>query len=136
MRRTGAIRPCNDLGAAPRPTHQQARPIYHRIEARLCIVFFVLAATQRIEHRTGWSKRKFVRTTRTVGKSRPLILTAAADPFPTISAKQSPRSAENLHTGWANSGRPVFIQANGGATDRAGMVRMMARSTGEPAGKG
>ena len=46
----------------------QARPIYHRkrdsIEAHLTIVFAALAVTRLIEDRTGWSIKKFVRTTR------------------------------------------------------------------------
>lgn len=46
----------------------QARPIYHRkresIEAHLSIVFAALAISRLIEDRTGWSIKKFVRTTR------------------------------------------------------------------------
>jgi hypothetical protein len=46
----------------------QARPIYHRtrdsIEAHLTIVFAALAVSRWVEHRTGWSIRKFVKTTR------------------------------------------------------------------------
>src|SRR5215831_11671318 len=46
----------------------QARPIYHRkrdsIEAHLTIVFAALAVSRWIENQTGWSIRKFVRTTR------------------------------------------------------------------------
>ena len=46
----------------------QARPIYHHlrdsIEAHLTIVFAALALSRWIEGRTGWSIRKFVRTTR------------------------------------------------------------------------
>lgn len=45
-----------------------ARPIYHRtrdsIEAHLTIVLAALAASHRIEHQTGWSIKKFVRTAR------------------------------------------------------------------------
>jgi transposase len=45
----------------------QARPVYHRkrdsIEAHLTIVFAALAVSRWIEHRTGWSIRKFVRDT-------------------------------------------------------------------------
>ena len=45
----------------------QARPIYHHtresIEAHLTIVFAALAVSHWIEHRTGWSIKKFVRTT-------------------------------------------------------------------------
>jgi hypothetical protein len=46
----------------------QARPVYHRtresIEAHLAVVFAALAITRLIEDRTGWSIKKFVRTTR------------------------------------------------------------------------
>lgn len=46
----------------------QARPIYHRrrdsIEAHLTIVFAALAISRSIEHQTGWSIRKFVKTAR------------------------------------------------------------------------
>jgi hypothetical protein len=46
----------------------QARPIYHHqrdsIEAHLTIVFAALALSRWIESRTGWSIRRFVRTTR------------------------------------------------------------------------
>jgi hypothetical protein len=45
-----------------------ARPIYHHkresIDAHLTIVFAALAISRLIEDRTGWSIRKFVRTTR------------------------------------------------------------------------
>jgi hypothetical protein len=67
----------------------QARPIYHHlresIEAHLTIVFAALAVTHWIEHQTGWSIKKFVRTVRryrTVQiKAGGQILTAA-DPLP------------------------------------------------------
>ena len=46
----------------------QARPIYHHtresIEAHLSIVFAALAVSHWIEHQTGWSIKKFVRTAR------------------------------------------------------------------------
>jgi hypothetical protein len=46
----------------------QARPIYHHkresIEAHLTIVFAALAVSHYIETQTGWSIKKFVRTTR------------------------------------------------------------------------
>jgi len=67
----------------------QARPIYHHkresIDAHLTIVFAALAVSHYIEHQTGWSIKKFVRTARryrTVRiKARRQILTAA-DPLP------------------------------------------------------
>jgi hypothetical protein len=46
----------------------QARPVYHHlrdsIEAHLTIVFAALAVSRRIEHQTGWSIRKFIKTAR------------------------------------------------------------------------
>jgi hypothetical protein len=46
----------------------KSRPVYHHlrdsIEAHLTIVFAALAASRWIEHQTGWSIRKFVRTAR------------------------------------------------------------------------
>jgi hypothetical protein len=67
----------------------QARPIYHRtrdsIEAHLTIVFAALAVSRWIEHQTGWSIRKFVKTARryrTVQiQAGPHTITAA-DPLP------------------------------------------------------
>jgi transposase len=67
----------------------QARPIYHHkresIDAHLTTVFAALAITHWIEHQTGWSIKKFVRTARryrTVKiKAGGQILTAA-DPLP------------------------------------------------------
>uniref|UniRef100_UPI000B00169E hypothetical protein n=1 Tax=Mycobacterium avium TaxID=1764 RepID=UPI000B00169E len=51
------------------PTHTlQAHPIYHRtrdsIEAHLSVVFAAMAVSHWIEHQTGWSIKKFVRTAR------------------------------------------------------------------------
>ena len=67
----------------------QARPIYHHkresIDAHLTIVFAALAVSHYIEHQTGWSIKKFVRTTRryrtVIIKARRQTLTAA-DPLP------------------------------------------------------
>ena len=67
----------------------QARPIYHHkresIDAHLTTVFAALVVTHWIEHQTGWSIKKFVRTARryrTVRiKAGSQILTAA-DPLP------------------------------------------------------
>src|SRR5262249_36742126 len=67
----------------------QARPIYHRIresiEAHLTIVFAALAVSRWIEHQTGWSIRKFVKTARryrtiTIQAGPPTI--TAANPLP------------------------------------------------------
>ena len=67
----------------------QARPIYHRtrdsIEAHLTIVFAALAVSRWIEHRTGWSIRKFVKTARryrTVQIQAGNHILTAADPIP------------------------------------------------------
>ena len=67
----------------------QARPIYHHtresIEAHLTIVFAALAVSHWIEHRTGWSIKKFVRTTRryrTVQIRAGQHILTAADPLP------------------------------------------------------
>ena len=66
-----------------------ARPIYHHsrasIDAHLTIVFAALAISRFVEEATGWSIRKFVRTTRryrTVNiRVGPHLLTAE-DPLP------------------------------------------------------
>jgi hypothetical protein len=67
----------------------QARPIYHRtrdsIEAHLTIVFAALAVSRWVEHQTGWTIRKFVKTAR---RYRTIQIQAgnhtitAADPLP------------------------------------------------------
>ena len=67
----------------------QARPVYHHkresIDAHMTIVFAAMAVSHYIEAQTGWSIKKFVRTTRRyrtvqikVGRQ---ILTAV-DPLP------------------------------------------------------
>jgi Transposase DDE domain len=67
----------------------QARPIYHRtrdsIEAHLTIVFAALAVSRWIEHQTGWSIRKFVKTARryrTIQIQVGQHIIPAADPLP------------------------------------------------------
>jgi len=69
-----------------------ARPIYHRtrdsIEAHLTIVLAALAVLHWIEHQTGWSIKKFVRTARryrtvTIQAGRQ-TLTAAEPPPPDL----------------------------------------------------
>ena len=66
----------------------QARPVYHHlrdsIEAHLTIVFAALAVSRWIEHQTGWSIRKFIKTAR---RYRTIQIQAthtitAADPLP------------------------------------------------------
>jgi hypothetical protein len=67
----------------------QARPIYHRtrdsIDAHLTIVFAALAVARWLEHRTGWSIRRFVRTARryrTIEIQAGAHTITAADPLP------------------------------------------------------
>ena len=67
----------------------QARPIYHRIrdsiEAHLTIVLAALAVSKWIETATGWSIRKFVKTTRryrTITNQAGDHVFTAADPVP------------------------------------------------------
>ena len=67
----------------------QARPIFHRtkdsIEAHLTIVFAALAVSRYIEHQTGWSIRRFVKTARryrTVQIQAGTHTITAADPIP------------------------------------------------------
>jgi transposase len=67
----------------------QARPVYHHIresiEAHLSIVVAALAVSHFIETQTGWSIKKFVRTTRryrTVKIKAGRQILTAADPLP------------------------------------------------------
>jgi len=67
----------------------QARPVYHHlrdsIEAHLTIVFAALAVSRWIEHQTGWSIRKFVKTARryrTIQIQAGQHAITAADPLP------------------------------------------------------
>jgi hypothetical protein len=77
----------------------QARPIYHRkrdsIEAHLTIVFAALAVSRWIEHQTGWSIRKFVKTARryrTIQSRSATTSSPPPTPSPTTSAQHSLRS--------------------------------------------
>jgi hypothetical protein len=67
----------------------QARPIYHHlresIEAHLSVVVAAMAVSHYIEHQTGWSIKKFVRTARryrTVKIRAGRQILTAADPLP------------------------------------------------------
>jgi len=67
----------------------RARPACHRkrdsTEAHLTVVFAALAVTRFIEHRTGWSIRKLVRTARryrTVQIRAGQHILTAEDPLP------------------------------------------------------
>jgi hypothetical protein len=77
----------------------QARPIYHHkrdsIKSHLTIVFAALAVSRWIEQATGWSIKKFVRTTR---RYRTIEIQAGnrqsqpPTPYPTTSATRSGNS--------------------------------------------
>jgi hypothetical protein len=71
------------------PSQVQARPIYRHtresIEAHLSIVVAAMAVSHWIEHQTGWSIKKFVRTARryrTVRIKAGRQILTAADPLP------------------------------------------------------
>jgi hypothetical protein len=95
----------------------QARPVYHyareSIEAHLTIAFAALAVSHWIEHQTGWSIKKFVRTARRYRtiqiKAGQQILTAA-DPLPNdlhqAIAKISAHTAHSLSQVGNNSCLP------------------------------
>jgi hypothetical protein len=77
----------------------QARRVYHRkrdsIEAHLTIVFAALAISRWIEHRTGWSIRKFVKTARRYRTVEIQAGPTSSPPptrSPTTSARHSKRS--------------------------------------------
>ena len=73
-------------GQAHLPPHRDS------IEAHLTIVFAALAVSRWIEHQTGWSIGKFVKTARRYRtieiQAGPHIITAA-DPSPATSGKPS-----------------------------------------------
>jgi hypothetical protein len=82
----------------PKATCKPAR-VYHRkrdsIEAHLTIVFAALSVTCCIEHQTGWSIRKFVKTARrylTIQIQDGDHTITAADPIPDDLRAASPRS--------------------------------------------
>jgi hypothetical protein len=62
----------------------QARPIYHRtrdsIDAHLTIVFAALAVSRHTENTTGWSIKKFVKTTRLYRRLLPLLKAGLLQP--------------------------------------------------------
>ena len=77
----------------------QARSVYHHtresIEAHLSIVFAALAVSHWLEHQTGWSMKKFVRTARRYRTVQIRAGTQILTPptrYPTTSAKRSPKS--------------------------------------------
>jgi hypothetical protein len=84
----------------------QARPVYHHlrdsIEAHLTIVFAPLAVSRWIEHQTGWSIRKFIKTARRyrtfqIQAGRHTI--TAADPLPSdLRVPSTKFTADRLRT--------------------------------------
>jgi len=77
----------------------QARPAYHRkrdsIEAHLTIVLAALAVSRWIEHQTGWSIRKSVKTARRYRTVQIQAARTSSPPqtrYPTNSAKPSKQS--------------------------------------------
>jgi len=98
----------------------QARPIYHHqrdsIEAHLTIVFAALAVGRWIEHRTGWSIKKFIRTAR---RYRTIDIQAGAHTipppicYPTTSATPSKPSPEpaDMRTNLSQVGSRPFVLA-------------------------
>ncbi|GAB1511742.1 hypothetical protein JCM33774_37840 [Actinophytocola sp. KF-1] len=82
-----------------------ARPIYHHkresIDAHLTVVFAALAVSRWIEQTTGWSIKKFVRTTRryrTINIQAGEHTLTAVDPLPDASAMPSPASTTAVRT--------------------------------------
>jgi len=83
----------------------EARRIYHHtresIEAHVTIVFAAHAVSHRIEHQTGWSIKKFVRTAlryRTVKIKALALRYSPPILYPTTSATRSSRSAPTVCT--------------------------------------
>ena len=83
----------------------QARPIYHHnresIDAHLTIVFAALAVSHWIEHQTGWSIKKFVRTARryrTVTIQAGQQTLTAAEPLPDDLAEALAKIAAPVRT--------------------------------------
>jgi hypothetical protein len=89
----------------------QARPIYHHkresIEAHLTIVFAALAVSHWVEHQTGWSIKNSSRPPaaiapcRSAPQDKPSPLQT---PYPTTSAKPSPRSSQAVCTNLSQLG--------------------------------
>jgi hypothetical protein len=84
----------------------QARPIYHRtrdsIYAHLTIVFAALAISHWIEHQTGWTIKKFVRSARryrtvTIQAGRHTLTAAEAPPDDLAEALAKIHDADGAH---------------------------------------
>lgn len=80
----------------------RARLVYHRkrdsIEAHLTIVFAALAVSRWIEHRTGWSIRRFVKTTR-----RDRTMQIQAGPHTVTAAEAIPSDLQEALTKISNT---------------------------------
>jgi Transposase DDE domain len=94
----------------------QARPVYHHIresiEAHLTIVFAALAVRHWIEHQTGWSIKKFVRTARLPHRQDQGLearYSPLPTPYPTTSATRSSRSAPTACTN-LSQGRNTIVK--------------------------
>ena len=75
----------------------QARPIYHHLRdsigAQLTVVFAALAVSRWIEHQTGWSIRKFVKTAR---RYRTIQIQAGPHAITTAGPLPGPRQSRDL----------------------------------------
>ena len=83
----------------------EARRIYHHtresIEAHVTIVFAAHAASHRIEHQTGWSIKKFVRTA--PAPNSPTACSSLCAPSPTLKAgcaAPAPAPTPCVKTSW------------------------------------
>jgi hypothetical protein len=112
---------------APRVAGDRARPIYHRIkdsiEAHLIIVFAALAVSRHIEHQSGWSIRKFIKTARgyrTVEiQAGPHAITAGSplhdDLHQAIKAINTSQPAHQIEPTRVKPGKAVSQRAGGSA---------------------
>ena len=115
-----------------------ARPIYHHsrasIDAHLTIVFAALAISRFVEEATGWSIRKFVRTTRRYRPSTSASAHTCSPPkirYPTTSARPSPHQLNGYALIWPNFGS--HSGAVGFRTPRAGKsTTARARHNAQP----
>ena len=81
----------------------QTRPVYHHlrdsIEAHVTTVFAALAVSRWIEHQTGWSIRKFIKTAcHRPSRSRPDGILSPPPCSPTSGQPSTKFTAHRLHT--------------------------------------
>ena len=115
----------------------QARPVYHdkrdSIEAHLSIVSAALTLSHWIEHQTGWSIKKFVRTTRryrTVQIRPDDKPSPRPTPYPPTSATPSPKSTHpTVRTNLAEV-RFQFSHSTTSASGRRGVAGSGSALTG------